>query len=215
MPAAPGRIVAHCFAAACALGLLAACAGTGSGSGSAELKTASDQTAVEKRANIRLQLAVGYYQQGKYDIALDEIKQAIAADPSYADAYGMRALIYTAMGQVPLADDNYRHALRLAPNNPELANNYGSFLCQTANRPARGNAPVRGGAEEPDLPDAGERARERGRVQPEDRTISMRPSATCSTHCAITPNCRPSLAAWRGSISSGATTSAPVFSLTA
>ena len=136
-PAAPGGIVAHCFAAACALGLLTACAGagTGSGSGSAELKTASDQTAFEKRANIRLQLAVGYYQQGKYDIALDEIKLAIAADPSYADAYGMRALIYTAMGQVPLADDNYRHALRLAPNNPDLSNNYGSFLCQTANRP--------------------------------------------------------------------------------
>jgi type IV pilus assembly protein PilF len=135
--AAPGRIVANCFAAACALGLLTACAGagTGSGSGTAELKTASDQTAFEKRANIRLQLAVGYYQQGKYDIALDEIKQAIAADPSYADAYGMRALIYTAMGQVPLADDNYRHALRLAPGNPDLANNYGSFLCQTANRP--------------------------------------------------------------------------------
>jgi hypothetical protein len=32
-------------------------------------------------------------------IALDEIKQAIAADPDYADAYGVRALIYTAMGE--------------------------------------------------------------------------------------------------------------------
>jgi type IV pilus assembly protein PilF len=133
----PGRVTARRLAAALALGLLAACAGPGNGGGSggAELKTASDQTAAEKRALIRLQLAVGYYQQGKYDIALDEIKQAIAADPGYADAYGMRALIYTAMGQVPLADDNYQHALRLAPGNPELANNYGSFLCQTANRP--------------------------------------------------------------------------------
>jgi type IV pilus assembly protein PilF len=134
--AVPGRTIARHFAAACALCLLAACAGgAGSGNGGGELKTASDQTATEKRANIRLQLAVGYYQQGKYDIALDEIKQAINADPGYADAYGMRALIYTAMGQVPLADDNYQHALRLAPGNPELANNYGSFLCQTANRP--------------------------------------------------------------------------------
>ncbi|MFC5513320.1 type IV pilus biogenesis/stability protein PilW [Massilia jejuensis] len=131
--AGAGRHVAS-WCAVCALGLLAACA-TG-GSGNAELKTASDQTALEKRANIRLQLAVGYYQQGKHDIALDEVKQAIAADPGYADAYGMRALIYTAMGQVPLADDNYRQALRLAPGNPDLANNYGAFLCQSANRPA-------------------------------------------------------------------------------
>jgi type IV pilus assembly protein PilF len=118
---------------------LAACAGSGSGAGTTargELKTASDQTALEKRANIRLQLAVGYYQEGKHEIALDEIKQAIAADPDYADAYGVRALIYTAMGQLPLADDNYKHALRLAPGNPDLSNNYGSFLCQSLNRPA-------------------------------------------------------------------------------
>jgi type IV pilus assembly protein PilF len=124
--------MARGVAAALLAVLLAAC-GTPR-EGGAELKTASDQTALEKRAAIRLQLAVGYYQQEKYDIALDEIKQAIAADPGYAEAYGMRALIYTAIGQTALADDNYRHALRLAPGNPELANNYGSFLCQTANR---------------------------------------------------------------------------------
>jgi len=121
------------------LACVAGCAGTDAGAGRAaggELKTASDQTALEKRANIRLQLAVGYYQDGKYEIALDEIKQAIGADPDYADAYGVRALIYTAMGQLALADDNYKHALRLAPGNPDLSNNYGSFLCQSLNRPA-------------------------------------------------------------------------------
>lgn len=122
------------LAAALALAALAACAAPGDAPG--ELKTVSDQTAAEKRAAIRLQLAVEYYQQGKHDIALDEIKKAIAADPDYADAYGVRALIYTAMGQLPLAEENYQHALRLAPRNPELANNYGSFLCQSANRPA-------------------------------------------------------------------------------
>jgi len=124
--------------AALGLCILSACATDGAGSGGAtgELKTASDQTQAEKRAAIRLQLAVEYYQQGKHEIALDEIKKAIAADPGYADAYGVRALIYTAMGELPLAEENYGHALRLAPRNPELANNYGSFLCQSANRPA-------------------------------------------------------------------------------
>lgn len=131
---AAGRTVANRLAAALALAVLAACASTGDAP--AELKTVSDQTVAEKRAAIRLQLAVEYYQQGKHDIALDEIKKAIAADPDYADAYGVRALIYTAMGQLPLAEENYQHALRLAPRNPELANNYGSFLCQSVNRPA-------------------------------------------------------------------------------
>jgi type IV pilus assembly protein PilF len=118
-----------------ALSLLAACAGPG-GDSPRELKTASDQTSAEKRAQIRLQLAVNYYQDRKYEIALDEIKQAIAAAPDFADAYGVRALIYTAMGENQLADENYRHALRLAPRNPDLANNYGMFLCDAGGKPA-------------------------------------------------------------------------------
>ena len=130
---------ASALAFASTLALLAACTSTGAGGNTArdgELKTASDQTALEKRASIRVQLAVGYYQEGKYEIALDEVKQALAADPNYADAYGLRALIYTSMGQFPLADENHRHALRLEPGNPEFANNYGTFLCQSVNKPA-------------------------------------------------------------------------------
>lgn len=121
--------------AAVSLVILSACTGTGGG-GTHELKTASDQTAAEKRAQIRLQLAVGYYQDAKYAIALDEVKQAIAADPDYADAYGVRALVYTAMRENALADENYRHALRLAPRNPDLSNNYGLFLCDAGGKPA-------------------------------------------------------------------------------
>ena len=132
MPRLSGRL-------ACALALpllLSACAGNGGPTGDThELKTLSDQTAAEKRAQIRLQLAVGYYQERKYDIALDEVKQAIAANPEYAEAYGVRALIYTAMGENALADENYRHALRLAPRNPDLSNNYGLFLCDAGGKP--------------------------------------------------------------------------------
>ncbi|GGB84377.1 type IV pilus biogenesis/stability protein PilW [Pseudoduganella buxea] len=114
-------------------GLLAACAGTGGdggGSGTPELATLSDTTPAQKRAQIRMQLAIGYYEQKLWPVALDEIKKAIAADPGFADAYGVRALIYMAMGEITLADDNFRRALQLDPGNPEIANNYGSFLCQ-------------------------------------------------------------------------------------
>jgi type IV pilus assembly protein PilF len=131
MVATAGRLAC----AAVSLVVLSACTGTGGGD-THELKTASDQTAAEKRAQIRLQLAVGYYQDEKYAIALDEVKQAIAADPDYADAYGVRALVYTAMRENALADENYRHALRLAPRNPDLSNNYGLFLCDAGAKPA-------------------------------------------------------------------------------
>lgn len=118
-------------------GLLCGCAsgpgaapGTPGQSGKAELATASDQTAAQKRSEIRMQLAIGYYQQGQYAVALDEIKKALVAEPDLADAYGMRALIYMAMEQRELAEDNFVRALKLAPNNPEVNNNYGSFLCR-------------------------------------------------------------------------------------
>jgi type IV pilus assembly protein PilF len=111
--------------------LLAACAAGGGSSGSrAELATSSDQSVNQKRALIRLQLAVEYYEQGQLESALDDIKLALQADPNLVDAYGVRALIYMRMGEAALAEDDFLHALSLAPRNPDLSNNYGSFLCQ-------------------------------------------------------------------------------------
>jgi type IV pilus assembly protein PilF len=95
-----------------------------------ELRTSSDQTPEQNRASIRLQLAIGYFQQRELNIALDEVKQALQADPLYADAYGVRALIYMDKGEIKLAEDNFVQALKLAPNNPDFQSNYGWFLCQ-------------------------------------------------------------------------------------
>lgn len=120
----------HCLPALGLALLLAGCAAGPGNSGKAELVTASDQTSAQRRAEIRMQLAVGYYEQKQYQVALDEVKLALAADPQQVDAYGMRALIYMALGETALAEDNFVRALKLAPRNPDLANNYGSFLCQ-------------------------------------------------------------------------------------
>lgn len=110
--------------------LLAGCAGTGGVSDARELPTSSDQTEVQRRARIRLQLAVGYYQQQQLPVALDELKLALQADPSFAEAYSMRGLVYMDMGEMRLAEDNFQQALRLAPQNPDFNNNYGWLLCQ-------------------------------------------------------------------------------------
>lgn len=130
MSAAPVRAFAARLALCLLAAALAGCAGSGDKAAGGELKTASDQSPAEKRASIRLQLAVGYFQDGKLEVALDEVKQAIAINPEFADAYGVRALIYSQMGELALAEENYLRALKLAPRNPELSNNYGSFLCQ-------------------------------------------------------------------------------------
>jgi type IV pilus assembly protein PilF len=109
--------------------LITGCSSVGS-SGQAELRTSSDTTEPQRRASIRLQLAVGYYQQKQWSVALDELKQAIALDPNNADAYSVRAMVYMEIGETRLAEDNFMRAMSLSPNNPDLANNYGWFLCQ-------------------------------------------------------------------------------------
>jgi type IV pilus assembly protein PilF len=111
--------------------LLSGCASSGQRSASNdELPTSSDRTEIQRRASIRLQLAVGYYQQGQWQTALDEAKQAIQIDPNLTDAYTMAALTYMELGQTRLAEDHFQRAMKLTPNDPDLNNNYGWFLCQ-------------------------------------------------------------------------------------
>jgi type IV pilus assembly protein PilF len=95
-----------------------------------ELRTSSDDTNAQKLSLIHLQLAVGYFGERKFEAALDNVKQALLAEPELADAYGVRALIYMELNETKLAEDNFIKALRITPNNPDLQNNYGLYLCQ-------------------------------------------------------------------------------------
>jgi type IV pilus assembly protein PilF len=110
--------------------ILSACANrTLEGSQSDAAPTAEKQES-QNRSSIRMQLAVGYYQQGLHKVALEEIKQALQASPDLVDAYSLRALIFMDTGEIQAAEDNFLRAIRLAPGNSDLANNYGWFLCQ-------------------------------------------------------------------------------------
>jgi type IV pilus assembly protein PilF len=95
-----------------------------------DLQTASDQTDAHRRASIRLQLATNYLEAGQYPVALDEVKKAIALDPNFVDALHVRALVYMGMNERALADDSFRQALSMRPNDSDILNNYGWFLCE-------------------------------------------------------------------------------------
>jgi len=103
--------------------LLSACAGTGQNSPADDVRNSTDQSDLQRRAQIRLQLAVGYYGQGQLATALDEVKQALQLDPNFADAHGVRALIHMDMGEPQLAEESFKRAMKLAPGNPDFANN--------------------------------------------------------------------------------------------
>lgn len=117
---------------------LAACANNLAGAGSgpkADIVTESDEPAARRRARIRLELAAGYFEEGKTTIALDEVKQALAADPNFAEAYNVRGLIYMRLKDPALAEESFRRALALKPGDANVYHNYGWLLCQQGRYP--------------------------------------------------------------------------------
>jgi type IV pilus assembly protein PilF len=92
--------------------------------------TTSDQTEVDRRARLRLDLAAGYFGRGQYETALDEVKQALAVQPDLAEALSLRGLIYSALGDERLAEESFRRALQMHPRDGDTMHNYAWLLCQ-------------------------------------------------------------------------------------
>jgi len=118
-----------------ALGLLvilAGCAtsGFGGGAASGEIQTAVDDTDARKRARTRLTLAASYYEHGQPTVALDEVKRAIQADSSFADAYNLSGLIYLALNEQGMAQNHFERAISLNPRDGNAIHNLGWLQCQ-------------------------------------------------------------------------------------
>jgi type IV pilus assembly protein PilF len=97
---------------------------------SAEPITESDEPENFKRARIRLELATGYFEQGQTSVALDEIKQALAANPMFVQAYVLRGLVYMRLNEPVQAEDSFRRALQINAKDADALHNYGWFVCQ-------------------------------------------------------------------------------------
>ena len=81
-------------------------------------------------AKIHTELAAEYFHRGQLDVALEEVTEALKAQSDYALAYNVLGLINMALNENSKALDNFEQAIRKAPKNPEIHNNYGWFLCQ-------------------------------------------------------------------------------------
>lgn len=115
------------------LAALAACSSTtttttrpSSNPGSANTPEDGD---VRRRARIRLELAVGYFEQGKIDIALEELRQALAFDSQMPEAYNLRGLIQMRLND-PGAEESFRRAMALNPADGSAVHNLGWMQCQ-------------------------------------------------------------------------------------
>ena len=102
--------------------LLAGCVSTESASPTPE---PSDDA-----ADTNYQLGAQYYRNGTYELARDRLSRAIELDSRKATYHSLLALTYVELDNPRLADESFRRAVRLEPNNKDVRNAYAVYLCQ-------------------------------------------------------------------------------------
>lgn len=76
------------------------------------------------------QLGIQYMNQGDLNLAKLKLDRALDEDPGNANVHSARAMLFERMNQLAKADEEFRTALKLAPHDPDVINNYAVYLCQ-------------------------------------------------------------------------------------
>lgn len=100
----------------------------------ASCASSEEKAALEARIQnviiLNTQLAAAYLQRGQPEVAMDNITKALTLAPDDPQANNVMALIQWRLKNFEDADKNFKTALKGAPNNSEIRNNYGAFLCE-------------------------------------------------------------------------------------
>jgi len=92
-------------------------------------KTRTSKPNLKEASDLNTQLAVGYIQREQYKPAKDKLEKAIEQDPGNATAVKTLAYLYALLGLEEKANEQYTNALDITPDDPDLLNSYGAFLC--------------------------------------------------------------------------------------
>lgn len=87
-------------------------------------------------AQYNLSLGVGYLRQGNLEAAKDKLERAIAQDGGLATAHSALGLVYERLEDLDGAEQQYRRAAQLAPDDPDVQNALGVFLCSQRGKTA-------------------------------------------------------------------------------
>lgn len=91
---------------------------------------AQERSREQSAAAANLELGVAYLRQGNLSVAKDKLEKALKQNPRDASVHTALALLYERLGETARVDGHYRTALRLAPRNPDIQNNYAVYLCR-------------------------------------------------------------------------------------
>jgi len=78
-----------------------------------------------------MQLGLAYMNQGDLALAKEKLERAVVENSGDANVHSAMAELQERLGHPEKADSEFKTALRLAPHEPALLNNYAIYLCRT------------------------------------------------------------------------------------
>jgi type IV pilus assembly protein PilF len=84
----------------------------------------------EDASTYNTQLGIAYLRQGDIPLAKEKLDRALKENPDNPEVHGARAMLFDRMNDPKQADSEFQTALHLAPNDPNVSNNYAVYLCQ-------------------------------------------------------------------------------------
>jgi type IV pilus assembly protein PilF len=84
----------------------------------------------EDASTYNTQLGIAYLRQGDVPLAKEKLDRALKENPDNPSVHSARAMLFDRMNDPKQADSEYQTALHLAPNDPDVSNNYAVYLCQ-------------------------------------------------------------------------------------
>lgn len=83
----------------------------------------------KKAADINVRLGASYLLQKRIGLARVKLEKALEQDPDNALAHSTIALLLENVGQHEDVISHYEEAISLAPDNSDIKNNFGTYLC--------------------------------------------------------------------------------------
>ena len=91
---------------------------------------ASESSQALTRAQARTALASAYFQAGMFVFALEEVDHALILTPQHAPALVLKALLFQQQNKADLSHKYFQQAMAAAPQDPQVALQWGIFDCQ-------------------------------------------------------------------------------------
>ncbi|WP_373975714.1 tetratricopeptide repeat protein [Chitinibacter sp. SCUT-21] len=84
----------------------------------------------QQRAATRTSLASEYFRRGAYAVAIEEAKKALEAESEYPQALNVLAVSYLALKDEQSGRAYFERAVKAAPKDSDINQNYGNYLCE-------------------------------------------------------------------------------------